>query len=32
MQINVYSIEKKEDFQKEINEFIRKSKPNGITT
>jgi len=27
MQINVYSIEKKEDFQKEINEFIKKSKP-----
>ena len=26
MQINVYSIEKKEDFQKEINEFIKKSK------
>jgi len=29
MQINVYSIEKKEDFQKEINEFIKKSKPFG---
>ncbi len=27
MQINVFSIEKKEDFQKEINEFIKKSKP-----
>ena len=27
MQINVYSIEKKEDFTKEINEFIKKSKP-----
>ena len=27
MQINVYSIEKKEDFAKEINEFIKKSKP-----
>jgi len=27
MQINVYSIEKKENFQKEINEFIKKSKP-----
>ena len=27
MQVNVYSIEKKEDFQKEINEFIKKSKP-----
>ncbi len=27
MQINVYSIEKKEDFQKEINEFIKKCKP-----
>ncbi len=26
MQINVYSIEKKEDFSKEINEFIKKSK------
>jgi len=26
MQINIYSIEKKEDFQKEINEFIKKSK------
>ena len=26
MQINVYSIEKKEDFQKEIKEFIKKSK------
>jgi len=26
MQINVYSIEKKEDFQKEINEFIKKSR------
>ena len=26
MQINVYSIEKKEDFAKEINEFIKKSK------
>jgi 23S rRNA (pseudouridine1915-N3)-methyltransferase len=25
MQINVYSIEKKEDFQKEIKEFIKKS-------
>jgi 23S rRNA (pseudouridine1915-N3)-methyltransferase len=25
MQINVYSIEKKEDFQNEINEFIKKS-------
>ena len=29
MQINVYSIEKKEDFSKEINEFIKKSKPFG---
>ena len=29
MQINVYSIEKKEDFEKEINEFIKKSKPFG---
>ncbi len=29
MQINVYSIEKKEDFTKEINEFIKKSKPFG---
>ena len=27
MRINVYSIEKKEDFQKEIKEFIKKSKP-----
>jgi len=27
MQINIYSIEKKEDFQKEIDEFIKKSKP-----
>ena len=27
MQINVYSIEKKEDFQKEINDFIKKSRP-----
>jgi len=27
MQINVFSIEKKEDFQKEINDFIKKSKP-----
>ena len=27
MQINVYSIEKKEDFQKEINDFIKKCKP-----
>ena len=27
MQINVYSIEKKEDFKKEIDEFIKKSKP-----
>ena len=26
MQINVYSIEKKEDFQEEINDFIKKSK------
>jgi 23S rRNA (pseudouridine1915-N3)-methyltransferase len=26
MQINVYSIEKKEDFQKEIKEFIKKSR------
>ena len=26
MQINVYSIEKKEDFAKEINQFIKKSK------
>ncbi len=26
MQINIYSIEKKEDFQTEINEFIKKSK------
>ena len=29
MQINVYSIEKKEDFTKEINDFIKKSKPFG---
>ena len=29
MQINVYSIEKKEDFTKEINEFIKKSKSFG---
>jgi len=29
MQINIYSIEKKEDFSKEINEFIKKSKPFG---
>jgi len=27
MQINVFSIEKKEDFKKEIEEFIKKSKP-----
>ncbi|QCT93810.1 23S rRNA (pseudouridine(1915)-N(3))-methyltransferase RlmH [Caminibacter mediatlanticus TB-2] len=27
MQINVFSIEKKRDFQKEIEEFIKKSKP-----
>jgi 23S rRNA (pseudouridine1915-N3)-methyltransferase len=27
MQINVYSIEKKEDFKKEIEEFIKKSRP-----
>ena len=27
MQINIYSIEKKEDFKKEIEEFIKKSKP-----
>jgi 23S rRNA (pseudouridine1915-N3)-methyltransferase len=27
MQINIYSIEKKEDFKKEIDEFIKKSKP-----
>ena len=35
MQINVYSIEKKEDFQNEIKEFIKKSKQfanvNNIT-
>jgi 23S rRNA (pseudouridine1915-N3)-methyltransferase len=35
MQINVYSIEKKEDFQKEIKDFIKKSAPfakvNNIT-
>ena len=29
MQINVYSIEKKEDFKKEIDEFIKKSKQFG---
>ena len=27
MQINVYSIEKKEEFKKEIEEFIKKSRP-----
>ena len=27
MQINIYSIEKKEDYKKEIEEFIKKSRP-----
>jgi 23S rRNA (pseudouridine1915-N3)-methyltransferase len=27
MQINVFSVEKKEDFKKEIEEFIKKSRP-----
>ena len=27
MQINIYSIEKKEDFEKEIKDFIKKSSP-----
>jgi 23S rRNA (pseudouridine1915-N3)-methyltransferase len=35
MQINVYSIQKKEEFKKEIDDFIKKSKPfakvNNIT-
>ena len=30
MQINIYSIEKKEDFKKEIEKFIKKSKPFAI--
>ncbi|NPA10969.1 MAG: 23S rRNA (pseudouridine(1915)-N(3))-methyltransferase RlmH [Epsilonproteobacteria bacterium] len=32
MQINVYSIEKKEDFKKEIDEFIKKSAPFAKVT